>query len=332
MLKPEVMTKPQPSPAAGGAFEADDEFERQVQPARGQGQPLPHAVRQDFETKLGADFLGVRVHADAPADSIQAQAFTTGQNLLFRQGAYEPASRGGQEQQARGAFSNMLQCKGPEQEELLQSKFDLLRHSSPADAELQMRASSVRAQLRTEALPDYNDTGLPDSLKSGIETLSGFSMDNVNVHYNSSQPARLSALAYAPGQRHSRRAGTGTASAHEAWHIVQQAQGRVQPTMQMKNGLTVIDDHTLEQEADVMGSKSLQLGQPKSVMTTISSTTARKLQEGDERSGTGTIIQPRVKKGSEGKVEWVDTTDLSGIPNPMKVTAQQRATCVVPFM
>ena len=39
---------------------------------------------------------------------------------------------------------------------------------------------------------------------------------------------------------------------HEAWHVVQQAQGRVRPTMQLK-GIEVNDDMGLEQEADVMG-------------------------------------------------------------------------------
>lgn len=49
---------------------------------------------------MGADFSGVRVHTDARADqlnqSIQAKAFTTGQDLFFRQGAYQPGSREGQ--------------------------------------------------------------------------------------------------------------------------------------------------------------------------------------------------------------------------------------------
>ncbi|HET6989928.1 MAG TPA: DUF4157 domain-containing protein, partial [Bacteroidia bacterium] len=44
-----------------------------------------------------------------------------------------------------------------------------------------------------------NNTGLPDNLKSGIENLSGISMNDVNVHYNSSQPAQLNAHAYAQG-------------------------------------------------------------------------------------------------------------------------------------
>jgi hypothetical protein len=44
---------------------------------------------------------------------------------------------------------------------------------------------------------------------------------------------------------------------HEAWHVVQQAQGRVKPTMQMKDGVPVNDDKGLEHEADVMGAKAL---------------------------------------------------------------------------
>ncbi|MBW1298397.1 DUF4157 domain-containing protein, partial [Aquimarina litoralis] len=38
-----------------------------------------------------------------------------------------------------------------------------------------------------------NNTGLPDTLKSGIENLSGYSMDDVKVYYNSSKPAQLQA-------------------------------------------------------------------------------------------------------------------------------------------
>ena len=44
---------------------------------------------------------------------------------------------------------------------------------------------------------------------------------------------------------------------HEAWHVVQQAQGRVTPTTQLEQGTPVNDDDTLEREADVMGAKAL---------------------------------------------------------------------------
>jgi hypothetical protein len=104
-----------------------------------------------------------------------------------------------------------------------------------------------------------NNTGLPDKLKSGIEQLSGMSMDDVKVHYNSSQAAQLDALAYAQGTDVHVASGQERHLPHEAWHVVQQAQGRVQPTMQIKDGIPVNDDERLEREADVMGAKALQM-------------------------------------------------------------------------
>jgi hypothetical protein len=104
-----------------------------------------------------------------------------------------------------------------------------------------------------------NRTGLPDQLKSGVENLSGMSMDHVKVHYNSPQPAQLNALAYAQGSDIHVAPGQEKHVPHEAWHVVQQAQGRVQPTTQMKEGTPVNNDPNLEHEADVMGAKAMQM-------------------------------------------------------------------------
>ncbi len=104
-----------------------------------------------------------------------------------------------------------------------------------------------------------NKTGLPDQLKSGIENLSGYSMDNVKVHYNSNKPAQLQAHAYAQGTDIHIGPGQEKHLPHEAWHVVQQKQGRVMPTMKMKSGARVNDDQGLEREADLMGAKTKQL-------------------------------------------------------------------------
>jgi len=104
-----------------------------------------------------------------------------------------------------------------------------------------------------------NNTGLPDNLKSGVENLSGYTMDDVNVHYNSSQPAEMQAHAYAQGTDIHVAPGQEQHLPHEAWHVVQQKQGRVKPTMQMKGKVNINDDAGLETEADVMGAKSLQM-------------------------------------------------------------------------
>ncbi|GAB3244675.1 eCIS core domain-containing protein [Chitinimonas naiadis] len=100
-----------------------------------------------------------------------------------------------------------------------------------------------------------NDTGMPDQLKTGIEALSGMDMSGVRVHRNSPEPAQLNAWAYAQGNNIHLGPGQEHHLPHEAWHLVQQRQGRVRPTMQMA-GVSVNDDATLEREADVMGGKA----------------------------------------------------------------------------
>lgn len=117
--------------------------------------------------------------------------------------------------------------------------------------------NSPRMTAQRQAQAAINRTGLPDSLKAGVESLSGVSMDQVRVHYNSSRPAQLGAHAYAQGSDIHLATGQEHHLPHEAWHVVQQAQGRVRPTMQMKAGVPVNDDAGLEREADEMGAKAL---------------------------------------------------------------------------
>ena len=81
----------------------------------------------------------------------------------------------------------------------------------------------------------HNSSGLPDQLKRGIESLSGIEMNDVKVHYNSDKPAQLQAHAYAQGQEIHLAPGQEKHLPHEAWHVVQQKQGRVKPTLQMKS-------------------------------------------------------------------------------------------------
>lgn len=101
-----------------------------------------------------------------------------------------------------------------------------------------------------------NRTGLPDNLKSGLEKLSGYAMDDVNVHYNSSKPAQLQAHAYAQGSDIHLSPGQERHLPHEAWHVVQQKQGRVKATQQLKSNTQINDDTGLEREADIMGSQA----------------------------------------------------------------------------
>jgi hypothetical protein len=103
-----------------------------------------------------------------------------------------------------------------------------------------------------------NNTGLPNNLKTGMENLSGYSMDDVKVHRNSDKPAQLNAHAYAQGTDIHLGPGQEQHLPHEAWHVVQQKQGRVKPTTQLKGKVNINDDAGLEKEADVMGARAIQ--------------------------------------------------------------------------
>ncbi len=90
-----------PAAGPGAGFDASPDFEGRLNAARGSGAPLPDSTRAFMEQRIGADFGGVKVHTDARSDAlnqaIQARAFTTGQDVFFRQGEYEPATSGGKE-------------------------------------------------------------------------------------------------------------------------------------------------------------------------------------------------------------------------------------------
>lgn len=62
--------------------------------------------------------------------------------------------------------------------------------------------------------------GLPDQLKSGVESLSGVSLDDVRVHYNSAEPAQLNTLASAQGTDTYTPPSQQEHAPHEAWHVV----------------------------------------------------------------------------------------------------------------
>ena len=135
-------------------------------------------------------------------------------------------------------------------------RFVSIIDSSSQSESLQRKADMVNNAAQRAEAPRPNNTGMPDNLKSGIESLSGFSMDDVRVHYNSSKPATVQALAYTQGTDIHVAPGQEKHLPHEAWHVAQQMAGRVSPTTNI-NGMPVNDNAALEHEADVMGEKAV---------------------------------------------------------------------------
>ena len=138
------------------------------------------------------------------------------------------------------------------------SHADFVLDTSSQSESLQRNANMANAAAQRAEAPRPNNTGMPDNLKAGIESLSGFSMDDVRVHYNSSKPATVQALAYTQGTDIHVAPGQEKHLPHEAWHVAQQMAGRVSPTTNI-NGMPVNDNAALEHEADVMGEKAVML-------------------------------------------------------------------------
>jgi hypothetical protein len=131
-------------------------------------------------------------------------------------------------------------------------------HGSLGNRTIQ-RKLSARADERERPRSSSMSGGLPLGLRAGIERLSGLSMDDVRVHYNSEQPREVGADAFAARSDIHVAPGAEQHLAHEAWHVVQQKQGRV-PAHRRIAGAPVNTDPALEHEADRFGQRAQQLG------------------------------------------------------------------------
>jgi hypothetical protein len=145
---------------AGG--EASTDLNRAINSARGGGQPLDAGLQQSMGQAMGADFSGVKIHTDAQSDqlnqSIQAKAFTTGQDVFFRQGAYDPGSRGGQELIAHELTHVVQQNGGAVARNRLrldQSEGPLTTHSHPIQKQSTLKIVQ-KAGDYSGLLPDHD--------------------------------------------------------------------------------------------------------------------------------------------------------------------------------
>lgn len=173
-----------------------------------------------------------------------------------------------------------------------------LEDNSPEAVSMRQFQSQVDGSEEMQDLSKYQDkisggtkekkpnkTGIPDDLKNSIEQLSGYSLDDVRVHYNSDKPALIQAYAYAEGNNIYVGPGQEKHLAHEIWHVVQQKGGKVTPTVQLKGEVPVNDDKGLEKDADVMGKKAVQL-------------------KDKEIEGTKELSQGSVSKDTVQRLKW----------------------------
>ena len=84
---------------------------------KGGGAPLDSGLRSEMEARLGADFGDVKVHNDAKASestqAVQANAYTVGNEVVFRSDQWSPGSEGGKQTLAHELTHVMQQRAGP---------------------------------------------------------------------------------------------------------------------------------------------------------------------------------------------------------------------------
>lgn len=165
--------------------------------------------------------------------------------------------------------------------------------ASTAEDKIGKENLAHRAPTQTPA----NNRGLPDNLKTGLENHSDFSMDDVWVHYNSFKPAQFNALAYTQGTDIYVAPGQEKYLPHEAWHVAQQKQGRVQPISQIKGtGIGVNDDPALEREADEMARRTTD--HPEGLKEHIILGADKRESEAEvHKTKHGTALQPKTNLG-----------------------------------
>ncbi len=274
-----------------------------------------NAVANAVTLKQGAEYEGIQLKDDRPETvaqrKIQEAANNSEQANQLK--AIQALANGSMQVKQFRAVQAVVNDHTPNSN----------RHKAIKET-VQEKSNPVQRKLQAQADPGENNSGLPDNLKSGVENISGYSLDDVKVHYNSDKPAQLNAHAYAQGTDIHLASGQERHLPHEAWHVVQQKQGRVKPTVQMKGDIAVNDKAELETEADVMGRqavdiKTLPVVQPKDGITAGHESVASKQ---DKSEGSLPVVQRLV--GFEFETGWyvdfqqpVGFDDMGQIPQPV---------------
>jgi hypothetical protein len=129
-----------------------------VEPIGGGGQPLDSGTRRFMESRFGHDFGGVQAHtgpaAQEAARDLNAEAFTTGRDIYFGQGNYDPSSQGG-----RGLLAHELAHVVQQDRGAAAATPQGFRVSQPGDPLEREAEAASHALLRGELLPPLGGAG-----------------------------------------------------------------------------------------------------------------------------------------------------------------------------
>ncbi len=152
----------------GGETDSPAGLDSYVGSLHSSGQPLPDSSRNFFERSFGHDFSGVRVHNDGAAaksaQSINALAYTSGNNIVFNTGQYAPESDTGKRLMAH-ELTHVVQQGGTS--EKVQRMGDLSQR--PSVLSCPVPASTAPSSVLTSLFPLSSST-LTAAQKTNIAT------------------------------------------------------------------------------------------------------------------------------------------------------------------
>ncbi len=214
-----------------------------------------------------------------PVEMMEGQARALGidpqpMQMLAKEEEEKPVQGKVAQKQGREEEEKQLKpIQKQEEEEEVQAKLVQKQEEEELQAKLQQKPEEEEKQLKKSSDSEPSGTkggsgsttSMPEDVQAKMENSFGTSFSGVNIHQNDNSATEMGALAYtqgdnvhfAPGQYNPASSKGQELLGHELTHVVQQRQGRVQPTKQGK-GMSVNDSPSLEQEADVMGKKAAE--------------------------------------------------------------------------
>ncbi len=162
----------------GQTPEVNSNVEANINALREGGQPLPESVRNYFEPRFGYDFSQVRVHTDMraaeSARSVNAQAYTVGQNIVFEKGQYSPSAKAGKKLLAHELTHTIQQ----EANKNIYRKFPI---KSMAETIIQRAVPATIDGVTMVKASSVNDSALKSIVTDQLEAVISSTMENVQL-------------------------------------------------------------------------------------------------------------------------------------------------------
>jgi len=223
---------------SGMGVPVSPQVEGNISRMQGGGQPLPASERSFFEGRFGHDFSKIRIHADdhaaETAQSLDARAFTVGNDIAFDAGEYQPGTESGRHLLAHE-----------------------LTHTVQQEGAQQIQRQPAGGNTLPE-IPENGGTPLADEVRIPFEQALGKPLGHVLIHLDpqADEAARkMGTQAFTAGNHIYFADGYFTPGtpqgdrllAHELLHVIQQDNGRT-PAAAGK-GPVSDPNEPLEQEA-----------------------------------------------------------------------------------